>query len=66
MYTPRLSVIIPCYDNGTLLSEMIDCIRRQTYRDWELIVVDDGSRDGTPGVVAAFAAEDDRILLIRR
>ncbi len=66
MYTPRLSVIIPCYDNGTLLSEMIDCIRRQTYRDWELIVVDDGSRDGTPGVVAAFAAEDDRIRLIRR
>lgn len=66
MYTPRLSVIIPCYDNGTLLSEMIDCIRRQTYRDWELIIVDDGSTDGTPDVVAAFAAEDDRIRLIRR
>ena len=56
MAVPQLSVIIPCYNNGPLLSEMINCILRQTYDDWELIVVDDGSTDDTPARFAAFAA----------
>ena len=51
MAVPQLSVIIPCYNNGPLLSEMINCILRQTYDDWELIVVDDGSTDDTPAIV---------------
>ena len=66
MAVPQLSVIIPCYNNGPLLSEMINCILRQTYDDWELIVVDDGSTDDTPAIVGNFAANDSRIRLVQR
>ena len=48
---PLLSVIIPCYNNGNYLVKMIDCFRRQTSSDWEMIIVDDGSTDDTPIVV---------------
>ena len=65
MAVPQLSVIIPCYNNGPLLSEMINCILRQTYDDWELIVVDDGSTDDTPAIVGNFAANDSRIRLVQ-
>lgn len=49
--TPLLSVIIPCYNNGNYLVKMIDCFRRQTSPNWEMIIVDDGSTDDTPIVV---------------
>lgn len=49
--SPLLSIIIPCYNNGKFLVEMIDCFRHQTSPFWELIIVDDGSTDDTPEVV---------------
>lgn len=61
-----VSVIIPCYNNGRLLAEMLDCCLCQTYQDWEVIVVDDGSTDDTPSIVEAYAAKDSRIHFYRR
>lgn len=46
-----LSVIVPCYNNGKYLIEMINCFRHQTSSDWEMIIVDDGSTDDTPQTV---------------
>ena len=46
-----VSIIIPCYNNGRYLVKMIECFRRQTSSNWELIIVDDGSTDDTPNVV---------------
>ena len=63
---PAVSVILPTYNRAAMLCEAIESVRAQTYLDWELIVVDDGSTDETPQAVAGFAREDVRIRLIRQ
>jgi glycosyltransferase involved in cell wall biosynthesis len=51
----KVSVIIPTYNNAALLHETLDGVRRQTFKDLEVIVVDDGSTDDTAGVVRRYA-----------
>ena len=43
--TPRISVLMPCFNHGEFIVEAIDSVRRQTIQDFEIIVVDDGSTD---------------------
>jgi len=62
----KVTVIIPCFNNGVLLTEMIGCISRQTITNWELIVVDDQSTDSSPNIVKEFEKNDKRIKLIVR
>ena len=45
-----ISVIIPVYNSSQYLLRCVDCIRRQSYKDWELILVDDGSTDGSENI----------------
>jgi glycosyltransferase involved in cell wall biosynthesis len=59
-----VSVVIPTRNYGRYLGEAIDSLRRQTYKDWECVVVDDGSTDGTAEIVAALAAADGRIAYV--
>jgi glycosyltransferase involved in cell wall biosynthesis len=57
MTSPLLvSVIIPCYNQGTVLAEAIDSALAQTYQHREIIVVDDGSTDQTAAVAASYGA----------
>ena len=56
-----VSVIIPSYNYSAYISDAINSILEQTYPHWEVIVVDDGSRDNTAEVVARFTAHDSRI-----
>lgn len=58
-----ISVIVPVYNRADLVGEAIGSVIAQTFGDFELIVVDDGSTDGTVERVRAFA--DDRVRLIR-
>lgn len=58
----KLSVIIPCYNNGNYLKEMMDCCIKQTFKDWELIIVDDQSTDEiTPKIIKEYVDKDPRI-----
>lgn len=55
-----LSVIIPCYNNVELLSEMIECCICQSFSEWELIIVDDQSTDNRSAIIENYI-KDDRI-----
>jgi len=61
---PRVSVIVATRDYGRFLAETLQSVFDQTFADWELIVVDDGSRDHTPEVVASVSG-DPRVRIIR-
>ncbi len=56
---PKVSVFIPTYNYGHFLGEAMQSVLDQTFQDWELIIVDDGSTDNTAEVVASF--KDPRI-----
>lgn len=63
---PLVSVIVPAYNCEPYIADALVSLANQTVRDVEIIVVDDGSTDQTANVVAAHAASDPRIRLIRR
>jgi len=56
-----ISIIIPAYNAEKYISETINSVLNQTYNDWELIIVDDGSTDDTAKIVKAFCEKDNRI-----
>ena len=58
---PAISVVIAAYNAEAYLPETIRSVLAQTFTDWELTVVDDGSKDETGRIAAGFAAEDQRI-----
>ena len=58
---PQLTVIIPTYNRGWILKEAIDSVLTQDYKDFELIVVDDGSTDNTSEILASYG-NDIRVL----
>lgn len=65
--TPGLvSVVLPVYNGGQLLNAAIESILQQTYPQFELIIVDDGSTDGTPALVDDWARRDSRIRVIHQ
>ena len=50
--TPQVSVVIATYNYGRYITEALDSLRDQTLTDWEALVVDDGSTDGTAELLA--------------
>lgn len=63
---PVVSIITPVYNHERYIGECIESVIRQTYTSWEMIVVDDGSTDGTWDLVQRFASSDPRIRVIRQ
>lgn len=62
---PTVSVVIPAYNAERFLDGTLASARSQSYRDLEIIVVDDGSTDRTPEIIHRHANEDPRIRIIR-
>lgn len=60
----KLSVVLSVYNGADDVARTLDSILAQTERDFELIVVDDGSTDATPSILADYAARDSRIRVI--
>jgi glycosyltransferase involved in cell wall biosynthesis len=63
--SPRVVLAAPLYNHGNYLGAAIDSILAQTYRDFALLLVDDGSVDNTSELCRAYAARDERICYLR-
>lgn len=61
MNEPRISILTPVYNAEKYIAETFDSIRRQTYSDWEVILMDGGSKDRTLEIANHYAKEDPRI-----
>jgi glycosyltransferase involved in cell wall biosynthesis len=62
---PAVSVVMPAYNAEKYVAEATESILKQTFSDFEFIIVDDGSTDDTGQILAEYAARDDRIKLLR-
>ena len=51
---PKVTIYIPSHNYGEFLTESVESVLRQTYKDWEIILIDDGSTDNTPEIVALY------------
>ena len=63
---PSISVIVPVYQAEKFLHRCLDSVSRQTFSDWELLLVDDGCTDGSPALCDQFAAKDPRVRVFHR
>ena len=66
MSSPKISIIIPVYNVEDYLSMCIESVIAQTYKDWELILVDDGSPDNSGSICDEYASRDPRIRVIHK
>ena len=65
-FVVKLSVIVPCYNVEEYLGECLDSIINQTFRDIEIVCINDGSTDNTLDILNSYAKKDDRIKIINQ
>lgn len=63
---PKISIIVPVYNMEKYLRQCVDSILAQTFKDWELLLIDDGSKDSSAAICDEYAAVDSRIRVIHK
>lgn len=63
---PKISVIVPVYNTEKYLHRCIDSILAQTYTDFELLLIDDGSKDNSGAICDEYAAKDSRVRVFHK
>ncbi len=66
MTVPAVSVVMPVYNGVGYLGQAVESVLAQEFRDFEFVIVDDGSTDASPELLQRYAAADSRIRIIRR
>ncbi len=64
--TPLVSIISPTYNHEKYLADCIESVLAQTYPNWEMIILNDGSTDGTAAIAASYRDADSRIRLVNQ
>ncbi|CAN1211618.1 Glycosyl transferase family 2 [Tumidithrix helvetica PCC 7403] len=64
--SPKISIIIPAYNAASTIAVSIQSVENQTFHDWELFLINDGSTDNTLECLQPFAEKDSRIQIISR
>ena len=62
--TPLVSVLMSCFNAADWLVESVDSVLRQTFTDFEFVIIDDGSTDGSLAILQRYALQDERIVVV--
>lgn len=65
MNTPLVSIIIPCYNAAATIRQSIESVLAQTYRNWEMLIVDNCSTDNSASIINEYAGRDRRIRYLK-
>ncbi|MCM3571131.1 teichuronic acid biosynthesis protein TuaG [Neobacillus mesonae] len=63
-HEPLISIITPSYNASLFIEETIESVKKQTFKDWEMVIVDDCSTDETPAILKRYEQENDRIRVV--
>lgn len=61
-----VSIITPMYNGERFVAKTIESVLKQNYTKWEMIIIDDGSKDNSPAIVEEYSKRDERIKLVRQ
>lgn len=62
----KVSIVVPCFNQQEFIAETLDSVLRQTYSEWECIIVDDGSTDGSDAIIQRYGQQDRRFLPFKK
>jgi glycosyltransferase involved in cell wall biosynthesis len=65
MQNPLVSIITPCYNSEKYIQETVQSVQNQTYKNWQMIIVDDASTDKTIAIIEKIAGLDSRIKVVK-
>jgi glycosyltransferase involved in cell wall biosynthesis len=65
-FSPLVSIILPTYNRENYITRSIDSVLKQSFDNWELIIIDDGSSDNTGTLVSDYLSNDERIFYLKK